>query len=327
MHPCPSCGAPLDNEGICTACGALARGFFRGLDLGTPQISQAVARGLDFYRLLGVEPDVDTRTIARRYRQLRVLFPDDPSSLEDEPARKLDLLELAGRALTDPKLRKTYDELRGGRAAELPADSVRTSSVRCSSCAAPLPANMARCPFCGTPRPAEAALPSAPPAPAADSPPPTEPIDYYALLGLTPTHMLASEPGAQPQVAPSAGSFRRIGNTPGVGPVGPPKPADVDAAALARQREILLTPGLSQIERDNRVMKIEIARRILRHENWRGQYDGLLRNFHRGLLDGGQAGCAAASPGGGARRDLRRARRKAVRSRGHSAAPAGARLS
>jgi hypothetical protein len=68
MHACPSCGAPLDDEGICTSCGALARGFFRGLDLGAPQIAQAVARGLDFYRLLGVEPDVDTRTIARRYR-------------------------------------------------------------------------------------------------------------------------------------------------------------------------------------------------------------------------------------------------------------------
>src|ERR671939_300588 len=104
MHACPSCSAPLDDEGICTSCGALARGFFRGLDLGAPRIADAVARGLDFYRLLGVAPDLETRAIARRYRQLRVLFPDDPSRLTDEPARRLALLELAGRVLTDPRL-------------------------------------------------------------------------------------------------------------------------------------------------------------------------------------------------------------------------------
>ena len=96
MHPCPSCAAPLDEEGICTSCGALARGFFRGLDLGTPQIAAAVAKGLDFYQLLGVAPAADVRTIARRYRQLRVLFPDDPSSLAAAPARRLALLEHAG---------------------------------------------------------------------------------------------------------------------------------------------------------------------------------------------------------------------------------------
>src|SRR5512145_1174659 len=100
-HPCPSCAAPLDEEGICTSCGALARGFFRGLDLGPPQIAQAVANGLDFYRLLGVAPDADVRAVARRYRQLRVLFPDDPSGLAAEPARRLALLERAGRVLTD----------------------------------------------------------------------------------------------------------------------------------------------------------------------------------------------------------------------------------
>jgi hypothetical protein len=48
MHPCPSCAAPLDEEGICTSCGALTRGFFRGLYLGTPQKAAAVANGLDF---------------------------------------------------------------------------------------------------------------------------------------------------------------------------------------------------------------------------------------------------------------------------------------
>ena len=38
MHACPACAAPLDDDGICTTCGALTRGFFRGLELGTPQI-------------------------------------------------------------------------------------------------------------------------------------------------------------------------------------------------------------------------------------------------------------------------------------------------
>jgi len=65
MHSCPSCAAPLDEEGICTACGALARGFFRGLDLGTPQIAAAVAKGLDFYQLLGVPPNAEVRAPCR----------------------------------------------------------------------------------------------------------------------------------------------------------------------------------------------------------------------------------------------------------------------
>ena len=117
MHPCPSCAAPLDEEGICTSCGALARGFFRGLDLGTPQIAAAVAKGLDFYQLLGVAPDADVRAVARRYRQLRVLFPDDPSGLAAAPARRLALLEHAGRVLTDPRLRQIYEQLRAERLA------------------------------------------------------------------------------------------------------------------------------------------------------------------------------------------------------------------
>src|SRR5258706_175493 len=84
MHPCPSCAAPLDEEGICTSCGALARGFFRDLDLGPPQIAAAVVNGLDFYQLLGVAPEADVRSVARRYRQLPVPVPDDPSSRRAE---------------------------------------------------------------------------------------------------------------------------------------------------------------------------------------------------------------------------------------------------
>src|SRR5262245_31845249 len=74
MQPCPSCGSPLDRDGICSACGALSRGYFRGLDLGVPQVAAAVAHGLDFYQLLEVSPESELRLIARRYRQLRALF-------------------------------------------------------------------------------------------------------------------------------------------------------------------------------------------------------------------------------------------------------------
>src|SRR6478672_9048479 len=140
MHFCPSCAAPLDDEGICTSCGALARGFFRGLDLGRPQVAAAVANGLDFYQLLGVAPEVDIRSVARRYRQLRVLFPDDPSSLAAAPARRLELLEHAGRVLTDPRLRRIYEELRNSRTGSAAAGVEVTNAVlRCAGCAAPLP--------------------------------------------------------------------------------------------------------------------------------------------------------------------------------------------
>src|SRR4030095_11653917 len=166
MHPCPSCAAPLDEEGICTSCGALARGFFRGLDLGTPQIAAAVAKGLDFYQLLGVMPDADVRSVARRYRQLRVLFPDDPSGLAAAPARRLALLEHAGRVLTDPRLRQIYDQLRVGGGA-----AVITTVLRCGGCAAPLPDDWSRCTFCGTLRPVEPQVPDVPPI--ENGPPPT----------------------------------------------------------------------------------------------------------------------------------------------------------
>src|SRR5215207_7651057 len=183
MHPCPSCAAPLDEEGICTSCGALARGFFRGLDLGTPQIAAAVANGLDFYQLLGVLPDADVRSVARRYRQLRVLFPDDPSGLAAAPARRLALLEHAGRVLTDPRLRQIYEELRASGGA-----AVTNTVLRCGGCAAPLPVEAIRCTFCGTPRPVEPQAPVAPPT--ESGPPPAEPVDYYALLGLTAAHLI-----------------------------------------------------------------------------------------------------------------------------------------
>jgi len=273
MHPCPSCAAPLDEEGICSSCGALTRGYFRGLDLGTPQLATAVANGLDFYLLLGVDASADVRSIARRYRQLRVLFPDDPSELAPEPARRLKLLELAGRALTDPRLRQTYDQLRSGGAA------ATNQVVRCSGCAAPLPPGAVRCDFCGTPRPSDVQAPATPP----DSgPPAAEPVDYYAMLGVTAEHLI-------PCMSPPLPSFQQSVAGVALAPRrGPPTAADIDTAALAHERQILLAPGYTPEERDERVNEIEIARRILRDAPRRSHYDMLLLDFRQGLYAGGR---------------------------------------
>jgi len=288
-HPCPSCAAPLDDEGICTSCGALTRGFFRGLDLGVPQIADAIAHGLDFYRLLEVAPDADIRAVARRYRQLRVLFPDDSSSLATAPARRLALLEVAGRVLTDPQLRRTYDDLRAGRDPEVVA-----GVVRCSGCSAPLPPDVARCPFCSTPRPIAHPVPIEPPG---SGPPATEPVDYYALLGLPSQHLLAplSRPNALGP-SPNHGllDLLRLDETELpwdaslLQQANPPAAEDVDAAALVGERRVLLATGLTREERAARLEEYEIARRILRDAQQRGQYDMLLIDFRRGQLDGGR---------------------------------------
>lgn len=287
MHPCPSCGAPLDDDGICTNCGALSRGFFRGLDLGAPQIADAVQRGLDFYRLLEVDPRGETRTIARRYRQLRALFPDDTSHLGREPARRLALLEAAGRVLTDPRLRRMYDNMRAS-----PTPDVGLGVVRCAGCTAPLPQDAAACPYCGTPRPAAEAPPAAPP-PEGSDPPATEPIDYYAMLGLNAEHLyhtLASEEPPSPE-AVLAHSFFGIHDdlaSARVRQSRPPTETEIDTAARARQRQALLSPGLSPEEREARADTYETARRILRDDRRRSIYDALLLAFHQGKLHGGR---------------------------------------
>lgn len=286
MHSCPSCAAPLDEEGICTSCGALARGFFRGLDLGTPQIASAVANGLDFYQLLGVLPDADVRSVVRRYRQLRVLFPDDPSGLADAPARRLALLEHAGRVLTDPHLRQIYEQLRASGGA-----SVTNTVLRCAGCAAPLPNDATRCTFCGTPRLAAPQAPTAPPTEA--GPPPAEPVDYYALLGLTAAHLIPNLAMSSSTVAGGVGvmALHRLGhagNQLQAAQAGPPAREDIDTAALTHERKILLAAGYTPAEREARLAEIEIARRILRDQQRRSTYDMLLLGFRQGLLSGGR---------------------------------------
>jgi tetratricopeptide (TPR) repeat protein len=244
------------------------------LDLGPPQVAAAVARGLDFYRLLELERTADIHTIARRYRQLRAIFPDDPRRLSPEPARKLELLELAGRVLTDPNLRRTYDQLRPG------TSQTALSVVRCSACAAPLEPESAFCVYCGTARPPEpqAAIP-----PLDASPPMADLIDYYALLGLTAEHLQPL-----PTPAPSMGRIDPRMNVYG-GHIQhaprPPTAQDVDAAAGKRQQAILIATSLSSEERESRLREIELARRMLRDERHRPSYDALLQDLGRGRID------------------------------------------
>lgn len=292
MHACPSCGAPLDAEGSCSSCGALARSWFRGLELGAPQLAQAVARGFDFYALLGIDPQATPHQIAKRYRQLRMLFPDDPSRLQEQASRKLQLLEVAGRALTDPKLRVVYDQLRSERNPQLLHDT-----VRCASCGAPLAADAAFCSYCGTARPAGPELPSAPPEPSPELPPPAEPIDFYAMIGVTPAHLFQVATEGQK----AAFIYRELNrrnlfnmladNDEEIGvlqPKEPLKPSVIDEATRQRQHQILLSGGMTNEEREAKVLELEVARRILITNRWRVIYDGLLRDFYEGRFDNGQ---------------------------------------
>ncbi len=273
---CPSCSAPLGSDGICPACGSLARGFFQGLDLGAPQVAAAVARGLDLYRLLGVEQRADAISIARQYRRLRALFPDDPSALAPEPRRKFELLQIAGRILTEPSLRAIYDRLLVSTDADLQKDV-----VRCESCGAPLRSDEPRCLYCGSPRPAAPMPPAAPPD---AGPPPIEPVDLYALLGLSPVHLIDPLPPARTlrssRPAREAAMMLRGSQ--------PPTPEEVDAASYALQRQTLLRPGLSPDEREKRTEELEIARRILRHERLRSRYDAFWQALRQGRFDHGQ---------------------------------------
>lgn len=273
---CPSCSAPLGSDGICPACGSLARGFFQGLDLGAPQVAAAVARGLDLYRLLNVSQNADAITIARQYRRLRALFPDDPSALAPEPRRKFELLQVAGRILTDPTLRSIYNDLRASAAA-----GIQKSVARCESCGAPLRVDELRCQYCGSPRPVEPAPPATPPD---AGPPVAEPVDLYALLGLSPVHLMIdpSSPARAVRLSPSA-----LDATEVVRGSQPPTPEEVDAASYALQRQTLLRPGLSPGERDARMEELEIARRILRDERLRSRYDAFWQALRQGRFDHG----------------------------------------
>jgi tetratricopeptide (TPR) repeat protein len=271
---CPSCGATLGDDGICVSCGSLSRGFFRGLELGAPQIAAAVARGLDFYRLLDVDQQAEALAIARQYRRLRALFPDDPSSLAPEPRRKFELLQVAGRVLTDPALRALYDQLRTSA-----TPHIQNDVLRCPACGAPLHPEEARCLYCGSPRPAQPAPPVVPPL---AGPPAVEPIDFYTMLGLAPMHLLKHDTGMPRTMMPYSPE-----ETGAAEIVRPPTPEEIDAASYALQQATLLQPGLSPAEREARVRDLEIARRVLGNERLRSRYDGFWQAFHQGRFDHG----------------------------------------
>ncbi|MCS6842548.1 MAG: DnaJ domain-containing protein [Roseiflexus sp.] len=103
-----------------------------------------MVHGLDLYRLLVVDQHAEAITIARQYRRLRALFPDDPSALAPEPWRRFELLQVAGRILTDPSLRAIYNELHASATA-----SMQKGVVRCASCGAPLQVGEPCCLYCG----------------------------------------------------------------------------------------------------------------------------------------------------------------------------------
>jgi hypothetical protein len=178
----------------------------------------------------------------------------------------LQLLEVAGRVLTHAELRRTYDRLRAEQHSAL-----RLAALRCQGCGAPLEAHMPCCGFCGLARPE---MPQAPQYVPEGGPPAAEPVDYYALLGLTAEHLLAA-----PAREASGTLFA---------PPRPPRSEDVDQAANTRLHALLLAPGLAADEREARANEIESARRILRNERRRAVYDALLRDFAQGRLGAGR---------------------------------------
>lgn len=112
MTTCPNCAAPLSLEGVCTSCGAVARGFYRELDLGRLDLAQAVDQGLDYYLLLQLTPAASPGEIQAAYSSRRLLFPGDTSRLEQSQRRHFELVEQAWYVLGDPARRQRYDELR-----------------------------------------------------------------------------------------------------------------------------------------------------------------------------------------------------------------------
>jgi curved DNA-binding protein CbpA len=109
---CPNCGAPLSSQGSCSNCGATARGYYQGLDLGSVDIARAVEEGLDYYLLLGVQPNADSTTIETAYWRIHKTLPSNRTRMPPELARRVTLVEQAGHVLRDQQRRQTYDHLR-----------------------------------------------------------------------------------------------------------------------------------------------------------------------------------------------------------------------
>jgi hypothetical protein len=109
---CPNCGAPLNTEGVCASCGATARGFYKGQDLGALAHARALEQGLDYYLLLQVDEAASASEVQTAYWQLRQHFPHDMRRLVLAQRRRLELIEQAYTVLGNPASRRAYDELR-----------------------------------------------------------------------------------------------------------------------------------------------------------------------------------------------------------------------
>lgn len=269
--PCPNCGAQLNDAGYCAHCGSQARGFWRDLDLGTPELAAVVMEGLDYYLVLNVAEDVAQQAIEDAYRQRRLLYPHDARYLHPQLARQLGVLEEAWRILGVPQRRKLYDQLRqsqddnGGERAAI-------RGLNCASCGAPVAHSASFCPACGAARVLAAA------ADLGDTPVEHLP-NYYETLGLSP---LVSAPPTRNYNPHSLTSSKRnlldlfFGDDEDrdeqFKPVlVPPSDDEIRLAYLGRQRELAFSNDLTA------EMEVEVAFRVLSHPHRRATYDHLMQ--------------------------------------------------
>jgi hypothetical protein len=160
----------------------------------------------------------------------------------------------------------------------------------------------------------------APVVPPLAGPPAVEPIDFYAMLGLTPMHLLKHDTGMPRTMMPYSPE-----ETGAAEIVRPPTPEEIDAASYALQQATLLQPGLSPAEREARVRDLEIARRVLGNERLRSRYDGFWQAFHQGRFDHGHLEGLRALIEESARRRRTNLTCDPLARSGGSAAPAGTR--
>jgi curved DNA-binding protein CbpA len=269
--PCPNCGAQLNDAGYCAHCGGQARGFWRDLDLGTPELAMVVMEGLDYYLVLNVAEDVAQQAIEDAYRHRRLLYPHDARYLHPQVARQLGLLEEAWRILGVPQRRALYDQLRQSQHDQT-GERAAVRGINCVSCGAAVSSSATFCPACGSQRDVAVG------AELGDAPVEYLP-NYYETLGLSP--LMSIPPAANYDVH---GLMRRRRNlldlmfdddadvNEQLKPVlVPPSDDQIRLAYLARQRELAFRND-PQAETE-----VEVAFRVLSHPHRRATYDHLLQ--------------------------------------------------
>lgn len=266
--PCPDCGASLPPTGLCAYCGSQARGFWNDLDLGRPELADAVMQGLDYYLVLNVAAGADDASLSAAYRIARRLYPDDPRRLHPQLARQLGLLEEAWRILGVPERRALYDRLRTASNRSRPAKSAQIRSLDCVNCGSPVAADAQICAACGTERSVKVAEM---PVQQIDNV-----IDYYAVLGVYPT--LVAAPVITRNLRRGFGLFDTLLDVdePHLSSIPryvPPTPDEIRSAYLARQKELLFrNDPEAEIE-------LEVAYRVLSDDHRRAAFDSLMRDL------------------------------------------------